>query len=279
MSLIRLRLSVSAFFAFALIAGGSARAELVYVSTLDGWGHPYAFESVDTASGAVNVISTDTPSMTGMAFVNGQLYGLGYGSGDLYRIDTTTGAATDLGTTTHPGNGGSDLVAGPGDSVYLFDDSGSVSTLTPPSPSTTLTNLPGIGPYGSYPKYAAGPDGRIYGVPYDPFNPLPQQLQILDPTTGQLTSGPVLSPQGIIPDHSHLFFDGSTLDIVSPTGLYTIDTTTGAVTQGFTFSSNIGGVFAAAAMPSAVPEPSSLTLCGIAAALMGIARTRFRRRQ
>ena len=253
--------------ATAMGPGRAARAGLVCISTLDGYGHPYALESVDTSTGAVNIISTSTPALTGMAFVNGQLFGVGYGSGELYRLDTTTGAATDLGTIPQygAGSGSSDLVAGPGGSAYLFDgDSGqnSAFSLTPPSPSVTPTNLPNT--YGALFKYAAGPDGRIYSVSTDPFNGnIPPQLEILDPTTGQVTQGPVLASQPSINLYSHLFFDGTTLDVISPEAIYTINTTTGAVTQDLAFSGNFGSdVRAAAVMPSAVPEPASLVLLG-----------------
>lgn len=274
-----MRLSILMFLALALISAQSARADLVYVSTVDGWGHPNAFESVDTTTGAVNVISRDTPSLTGMAFINGQLYGVGSNSGDLYRVDTTTGAATNLGTIAQygAGSGGSDLVAGPGGTAYLINaalNNGTISTLSPPSTSTVLTTLPYFG--GQF-KFTAGPDGRIYSVSYDQFNPVPQQLEVLDPTTGHVTMGPILAPQGTIDWYSHLVFNGTTLNVVSPTGLYTINTTTGAVTQDFTFSSNIGGVMAAASRPSVVPEPSSFLLFGAAAVLLGIARGRTRR--
>ena len=126
---------------------------------------------------------------------------------------------------------------GQGGSAYLFDGSQSnVFTLAPPSTSITLTNLPYFG--GEF-KFTAGPDGQIYSVVYGG----PHQLLALDPTTGQVTSGPLLSPPNLLGDGSHLFFDGTTLDVVSPNGLYTINTTTGALTEDFAFSSNIGGVY------------------------------------
>jgi hypothetical protein len=215
--------------------------------------------------------------MTGMAFVNGQLYGVGYNSGELYRIDTTTGATTDLGTINQygAGSGGSDLVAGSNGSVYLFDGSqGNVFTLAPPATSVAMTNLPYFNEDASHSKFAAGPDGKIYSVYVNQFNPIPQQLLVMDPTTGQVTSGPVISPTNSVAFQSHLVFDGATLDLVSSNGLYTINTTTGAVTQDFAFSSDIGGV-GSAASPFSAPEPATLgmmTLGGFA--LFGFLRLR-----
>ena len=249
--------------ASASVGGRSARAGVVYVSTLDGYGRPYAFESVDTSTGAVTVISTSTPGLIGLQFVGGQLYGEGYNSGELYRIDPTTGGTTDLGTISPygAGAGGSCYVGGPSGSTYLFDgDTNSVYTLTPPSPSTTLTNLPVFGGDAGYGGYAFGLDGRIYGL-IPAGNNLPETLRILDPTTGQLTAGVALSQN--FGDYSRIFFDGSTLDLINQNGLYTINTTTGLVTQDFQFPSNIGSVFAAVEMSSsAVPEPTGLAMLG-----------------
>ncbi len=260
MKIVRPFVNLVMLVAAALAGGRAASAGVVYVSTLDGYGHPNAFETVDTSTGAVHVISTGTPGLIGLQFIGGQLYGEGYNSGELYRIDPTTGATTDLGTISGvlngAGNGGSDYVTARSGLTYFFDSAnGGVYTLTPPSTSATLTNLPYFGGDSGEGGYALGPDGRIYGI-------TPNTLKILDPTTGVVTTGPTLSQ--VIGYYSRLFFDGSTLDLMNQGGLYTIDTKTGIVTQDFAFSSNIGQVFAAAEMTSsAVPEPTGLALLGL----------------
>ena len=121
-------------------------------------------------------------------------------------------------------------------------------------------NLPLFGGDAGHGGYAFGPDGRIYGL-IPASNHPPETLRVLDPTTGQLTAGVGLSRN--FGDYTRIFFDGLTLDAIHQNGLYTIDTTTGQVTQDFLYFSNIGSGFAAVEMTSsAVPEPTGLVLLG-----------------
>ena len=269
------RFSALAALAVVLGVGSQAHAGLVYFSTSNGYGDPLAFESLNTSTGAVNVISSTTPVLIGLQNVNGQIYGEGYSSGQLYQVNTSTGATIGLGVISgpFPGVGATTYVGGPNGLTYEFNgDTNSVYTLTPPSSTTTQTTLT---PFSNSQIYAVRPDGQIYGIA-GPQNGT-QTLDLLNPTTSVLTVGATLSMT--FGGYTSLFFDGSSLDVLDQNGLYTINTTTGTVTQDFAFSDGeIGQVWSASELvPATVPEPSSLALCVIGGTTLALAARRWRR--
>jgi hypothetical protein len=248
-----------------LVLGGSgfhpgAHAAFVYVvahNTADHLGSGDVFGKLDVGTGAftqISTLSTSHQTIVGMGFgPDGQLYGLGLRSGplatDLFRIDTQTGAATDLGLSNFNAAG-----AGSGSSGVLFGidvQNNKLYSVTPPAPAGTfIATLPFIADG----LVAISPDGHLFAAGNGDGS-----FYSVDTSTGMSTLVGNTG-QGV-----NLFagsFVGSTLYGFNGAtdAILTIDPMTAATTQVATAALPSGYAVFAAAAPLAVPEPASLAL-------------------
>jgi hypothetical protein len=219
--------------------------------------------TLDVGTGAFSEIaplSTSGYTITGMGFgTDGEIYGLGYkyGSGtngDLFRIDPTTGAATDLGQTGLAPVGGAITSSGVLFGIDGFNNN--LSSVTPPSPSSTLI---GTLPFSSDGLVAIGPDGHLYATGLG--GNADGNLYRVDTTSAASTlvgnTGHADLYAGTFVGSNLYGFGFNTNEIV------TIDTSTAATSQVATANLPSGYAVWAAATSSSVsivPEPSSLAV-------------------
>ena len=293
-----------AALALAGLAAAPAAHAAVYVAGSGG-----EFGTIDPITGAFNSIATfgfGSGSVRGLGFVNGTLYGLvtndlaNTGGTDVYAINTTTGAEKLVGDITNFASnafGGAGGATSSGSTFYLLSNG---SDTADSNSSFATVNLASLSPNSATPTDLAAtfvnPDTGItsdglvviqgpslYTAAYGHNNPnFTDDLYSIDPASGtparigdtgtaesfSLQSGVV--DGGTVygfggPDYLSSGADNGALSI------YTLDTTTGAATQGASYESSLGGdsVTAAAEGPadvSAAPEPSQAGML----ALMGL---------
>lgn len=244
--------------------------QFVYVT-----GSGNEFGTLDLATGAFNQITTlALPAgdyIYGMGFgAHGDLYGVdSQPDANLYQINPNTGGLTDLGAI---GYSAVDATSDASGKLYVLsqDTNALYYTLNPPSPTPNVIGSTGISSTG---LMAVSPDGsQLFTTTVDPTTGT-YDLVSLNPATGAPT---VIGDTGYYVDNG--LFVGGTLygfDTVSD-AIVTINTTTGSATQVGTYSLPNGDIIYSSA---AIPEPSSLVLGVIGAALAGSFHlTRHRRR-
>ena len=272
-----------AALALALGTFGSAgaRADPMLYVTAVAFGPnvgPDEFGTVDAATGRfteIGALNTPGYSIYGLGGVgDGFVYGVGYSfdglPGELYRISTATAAATDLGALPYIPYA---MAGNPGGPLYSIDSTPQ-GNLYATDPATNTSKL--IGPTGVLPDglMAITPGGTLYTVSNG-------SLYRIDPTTGASTL------VGATGDDASGYFAGAFVGDTlygfhqAPRTVDTISTADASVTvgpslQGLPLQPQYYLVVAATAVPSAVPEPSTLALA--AAGLVSLALLRWRKR-
>jgi hypothetical protein len=143
-------------------------AEVFYAVAWDGATTSW-LTTVDPATGAATVVATLSPflDVRGLAFDDmGTLFAIHNSSADeLYTIDTTTGAATLVGSTGRGTVQG--LAFSPANGIlYAWDNAAGLLTVDPATGAATDVN-PSVGGTGDIQTISALPDGSMYGVRYD----------------------------------------------------------------------------------------------------------------
>jgi hypothetical protein len=280
----------------ALLAGANpaARADYVVDATAsDGNSSGSILGQLDLTTGRFTTIATlsiNVISLTSGA--GGNLYA-GGNDGNLYTLgsgDTTTrfGSVSDpyvLSGLAYAGPIGfvgvqADINPYGADSVTIAPDGNGIS-----APSFLGAKFFGFGSSGG--ALAYGPDGSLYfdALPLAGTLPGPAQLFRLDPTTGTATAigtklGVGYDPLALVTAGGTLYgIDSVTASGSGTIGIYTINTSTGKATSTGVDVTGLpdGYTLDAVAMPSAVPEPSSLALALVGGALAGLARAMTRR--
>jgi len=246
-----------------LARSGIAQADLMaYVTTSGG-----DFGTLDLDSGVyASIGSVGSPgTIFGMGYgADGQLYGLdSRGNSHLYRIDTATGAGTDLGAI-----GRSAVGAGADDHGTLFalsDTSNSLLySLNPPATAATAFGRVGFAGGG---LVAYNEPGQLF---VDDDTPGNSTLYRVDPTTGAATT---IGAMGVT-IYTGAFFNGTLYGLDDLNTIWTIDTTTGRANalRDTTLDRDFFYGAIAPIKPASVPEPSSLVMLALGGVVLAVHR-------
>ena len=259
-----------------IATAGRAEAGLVVYATESGGGTS-TFGTLNLTDGQFTAISNLSVTVVGLTYGNGTLYGSAE-SGSLYTI--SGGVATQFGTISGPDFFG---LAFAGSSGFYGADATTefLDKIAPDGNSfTTIGTLPTIAGSGSL-SMSFGPNGSLYYTGLDGSGNV--ALFGINPSTGVATEiGSGLGSLGndpltLVNAGGQLYgIDTAVGGGIGPINIYTINTTTGLATAtGVTVTGLTAGFTLDTA--AAVPEPSSLVLCGIAGVLgLVVARGRCR---
>jgi streptogramin lyase len=241
-----------------------------------------------TTGAASNPRFVNVSGPAGIAFASdGTLYVLGAsGTGMLYKVNPTTGSETLVGSTgltVIEGDIAIDPTTGVIYGAYYFPG-GSGRNLITINPTTGAGSVVFALPSNSdVSALAFDSSGNLFAI-----DSSTDRILQLNKTTGAVLSSVALSvPLGVV---AGMAFDPATGVLYAADGnvggtnnLYTVNTTTGAMTLvgpvGIPFNptTNVGGLSGLAFSPSAVPEPSTLTMFGVGA--LGLVGAAVRRRK
>ncbi len=247
-------------FAVAMLAAKSAgAAPIMFVND-----ERNQLAKVDVANGSVNVLGvmlTPGDVMTDIAFDPfGNLWGISFAG--LWRIDATNAATTFVGA--HGIDTGNALVFGSDGTAYA---AGAVSTNL-----FSLNLVTGLGVSLGSMGVSSGGDlafngGNLFLASSD------STLVRVNPTNGAPTP---IGPFGVPGMFGLATGDNGVLYGVAGTGIYSVNSATGAATLVETFDAGLGNAFGQAFQGEAapVPEPGTLLLLG-----GGLAAAVRRRRQ
>jgi PEP-CTERM motif len=193
-----------------------------------------------------------------MAFgTDGQIYGVNNRIGNLYRIDPTTAATTDLGSTGSRALGGG--AGSPNELFFLdFADPSNLNRIDIPNATSTL-----VGSIGFYASGGLAYDGHgyLYAAGFET-----DTLHRIDSLTGaSVLVGTLGLPAGSDGIMGAIFVENVLYAFTGNNKIVTIDTTTGKATYVADVQTP-GEFIGAVANPwavAAVPEPGSLALMGL----------------
>lgn len=176
--------------------------------------------TIDPATAQVSVIGafnagnpgTRPATMTDLAFdpTTGGLYGVGsVGGPQLYSINTTTGQATQIGSTGFTSTTGGGLAVDAAGNAFGTPTSSRFGSYDKTSGAFTLVGDPFRPVGGGYGALDYAENGVLYGLNLGSGSPPPTHLVIIDPATGTVTDiGPSLErldaiafrPRTVIPE-------------------------------------------------------------------------------
>jgi hypothetical protein len=225
---------------------------------------------VNTATGGVILVGNSGVVPTDIAFSpTGNLFGVDFSN--LYSINTSTGAATLIGSLGGGISTANALVFSPSGTLFAADGS-NLYTVNPNTGLATLVGSLGFGSGGDL----AFVNGKLYLATSS------NQLVTLNTSTG---AGTLVGSFGVTNVFGLASPDNVNLFAVAGENLYTIDLTTGAAAFDTTWAGNpqgLGTAFgeaffseAGAPPPTATPEPGTLLLLG--AGLIGLGGTAKRK--
>jgi hypothetical protein len=255
------------------LAGGTARADtILYIDDTSG-----NIGQVDITTGATvagSVHSTGLgANLTDIGFNStGTLYGTTFTA--LYSINTSTGAATSLGS--YGTENGMNALVGSGGTTLLgaADDSDTIYSINPASPGSPAT-------YKTSPAPAAGDLAFSGTTLYEAAIASNGNDELVNVTTGAVvglfhvgTSGGA-ELDGVF----GLADDGPTMYGVDGNTVYSVNLTTGVLTDLFTYGGGLGAAngtaFIGEGSTASTPEPGSIALLGsVLIGVVGIARRR-----
>jgi hypothetical protein len=268
---------------FCCISGASVMAGPIAYATASGG----QFGTVDLSNGNFSQIGNLANPLVGLGSSGGILYGLDSSTGQLIIINPTNAAVTAAGNTglTTATVFGS-LTTG---ALFAVDSSWGLWSINPATAATTVigtiavnkTAFPARGSYG-YSDSLAGDANYLYFTldlwTTTPGDVLASQLYRVDPATGAAT---VIGPTGPEDIAGSAFIGGTLYGFTGsfvglPHEIITLSTSTGAATFVTNVPSGPSSLYGAIAAESitAVPEPGTLALVGLALAVAGYARKR-----
>jgi hypothetical protein len=265
-----------------VLTGKQAGADnVVYATFSSSESFTSTFGTLDLTTGQFDTITNRLVFVGGLTTgANGTLYA-GTADGNLYTL-SSTGAATQFGTLTAGSIFG---LAYAGASGFFGTEGDTPSNLdqisvdgTSANALATLPPIPGLG------ALSFGPSGSLYFDGTDSSGKT--ALFLVNTTTGATTEiGSGLGsfqndPLSLVNVGGQLYgIDGAQPFDQGPINIYTINTTTGVANEtGVTVTSAPYALTFGTAAAGAVPEPSSLTLYGIAGVIgLVVARVRSKR--
>lgn len=257
------RLNARLLFLFGGLIAATASADTLYA--VFGYARTNTYGTLDTVTGDFTPISSQGPQLFGMGFApNGNLYGTdNVVPAGVYQIDPLTGALTNLGSSTDSVVGST---VGSDGLIYAASQASNADFFTI-DPNTLATNI--ISSLGFTSNgLAVFANGFFYT---DNLNT--DTLERVDPITGIATViGTGLGVQIISAVNANGTIYGGSFD----GNLYTIDLSTGVATLDVAINGANGGLLNALAF-TAVPEPSTFLLGGIALAALWVFKSRVSR--
>jgi hypothetical protein len=226
-------------------------------------------------------------TMTDLAFdANGTLYGIGsVGGAHLYTINTSTGQATMVGNSGFSFTTGGGLAIGPTGTIYGTPSSSMFGTYDPTTGAYTNIGNPDK-PAGTGAYTALAFNGSVlYGLNTGPGSPPPTHLVTIDPATAIVTdiaaSLDSLDAIAFQPTIASLVGDYNANNVVDAadyvvfrknegtTNTLPNDPTGGTIgpAQYTQWRANFGKVPGSGLSAGNIPEPATITLLAIAAAL------------
>jgi|SRR5271166_459235 len=246
-----------------------AAATAILMTSIAGAARADTFLWIDDANGNIGKVDLTTQtvvagsvhntgqSLTDIGFVGSNLYGTTFTG--LYSINTSTGAATSIGTYTF-GGGGMNALVGNGSSllgasfatnmIYNISPSNASGSTFAPSPAGSAGDLAFAG--STLYESANGSGGS----------------ELVNVTTGNVVA--LFSPT--LNDVYGLADDGTTMYAVAGTEVYSVNLSTGALTSLFDYSGNgLGAADGTAFIGEGVPGPvAGAGLPGLIAACGGL---------
>jgi hypothetical protein len=267
----------------AIIVAGAVTPQMATAATIYVAGSGNEFGTLDLSTGGFTSIGTlNLPSgdqMFGMGFgSDGNLYGLDAQTpgAQLYQINTSNANVTAIGSPLALSAVGATADANGTMYVLSQDQSALFYTLNPPSTAINFVGSTGVLGVGLVAVNGAGT--QLFASTPDPNSNTTTDLYSINPTTGAAT---LLGDTGGFVLGSGLFVQNTLYGFDTSGAIVTLDTTTGAGTQVATYNLGDGDFISAAAVQvgqPTVPEPSSMALSLIAAAIGSVGLIRNRRR-
>jgi|HubBroStandDraft_5_1064220.scaffolds.fasta_scaffold100801_2 hypothetical protein len=256
------------------LAGGIARADtILYIDDTSGNIGQVDLTTHATVAGSVHNTGLGV-NLTDIGFNStGTLYGTTFTG--LYSINTSTGAATSLGS--YGTESGMNALVGSGGTALLgaADDSNKVYSINPASPGSPST-------YATSPADSAGDLAFSGTTLYESaINAATGNDELVNVTTGTVvglfhvgtTGGAELSGVFGLAD------DGTTMYGVDGNTVYSVNLSNGVLTDLFTYGGGLGAAngtaFIGEGSTASTPEPGSIALLGsVLIGVVGIARRR-----
>ncbi len=248
-----------------ILCGGVLKADIAYAS-LDGGD----FGTVNLSTGAFTLLGNSGVTLSGMAVLNGVLYGdsLG-GSGTLYTINPANGSLTTVGSSGKSYVDFGDTTSG----LFAEGFDGNLYSIHPATGAATLvgaTSPPYAGGYSSISLnsstlyYTQGTDFNFYTL-----NTSTGAATLVGSLGDSLEMGAMIFEDGIL--YAAENSPASNIDTINPA--------TGSATIGPAVTGAPSVIFGLSPypVPSAVPEPSSMLELLLGSVLLGLGRTVKRR--
>jgi PEP-CTERM motif len=246
-----------------------AKADPTAYEVTYGDGASNLFGTVDLSTGAFTQTSTLSFIPTGLSEIGSNLYTSTFTGTAFGQVNPTTGAVTQI---SNVGLGGGEYLAlgSTLNTIYALDASFNLYSVNPATGAATLIGPTGLSASPAY-QLSTGSSVLYFGNS--------NELYSLNTLTGAATDigATGLSGYGIdgLVSEGGVLYGGYEQNGIIPTSFYTIDTASGAATFLATQDPALGIVYGLAPI---VPEPSTLTMFGLALLTFAAFRPRLLQR-